>query len=169
MRAVAVLVFVVAAALPGAACGSGAAPSAAQLHLRQIASRLDSPTYVTSAPGQRGVLYVTEQPGVVRVLVNGKLRAQPFIDIGNLVKSGGEQGLLSIAFHPGYAKNHRFFLYFNDTTGDVRVYEFQSNGTVGLPNTGKSLLRVSHREFDNHDGGQLQFGPDGLLSGSSCD
>ncbi len=169
MRAVAVLVFVVAAALPGAACGSGAAPSAAQLHLRQIASGLDSPTYVTSAPGQRGVLYVTEQPGVVRVLVNGKLRAQPFIDIGNLVKSGGEQGLLSIAFHPGYAKNHRFFLYFNDTTGDVRVYEFQSNGTVGLPNTGKSLLRVSHREFDNHDGGQLQFGPDGLLYAGTGD
>jgi Glucose / Sorbosone dehydrogenase len=109
------------------------------------------------------VLYITEQPGAVRVLVNGKLRAQPFIDISSMVKSAGEQGLLSIAFHPRYSSNHRFFLYFNDTTGDVRVYEFQSNGTIGLPNTGRSLLRVPHREFDNHDGGQLQFGPDGLL------
>ena len=168
MKRLGVLVFVVAALL-GAACGSSASQEAAQIHLRQIASGLDSPTYVTSAPGQRGVLYVVEQPGVVRVLVNGKLRAQPFIDISSMVKSGGEQGLLSIAFHPSYAKNHRFFLYFNDSTGDVRVYGFQSNGTIGLPSTGKPLLRVAHREFDNHDGGQLQFGPDGLLYAGTGD
>ena len=164
-----VLVFVLAMALPGAACGSDASPSAAQFHLNQIVSGLDSPTYVTSAPGQPGALYVTEQPGVVLVIVNGELRTQPFIDIRNMVKSGGEQGLLSIAFHPGYAKNHRFFLYFNDKTGDVRVFEFKSNGTIGLPSTGKSLLRVRHREFDNHDGGQLQFGPDGLLYSGTGD
>ena len=164
-----VLVLVLAAALPGSACGSNGSAGAARFHLRLIASGFDSPTYVTSAPGQPGTLYVTEQPGVVLMIVNGKLRAQPFIDIRSMVKSGGEQGLLSIAFHPGYAKNHRFFLYFNDKSGDVRVYEFQSNGTVGLPNTGKSLLRVAHREFDNHDGGQLQFGPDGLLYAGTGD
>ena len=169
MRKRGVLVFVLAAALPGAACGSSASQGATQFHLRQIASGLDSPTYVTSAPGQRGVLYVTEQPGVVREIVNGKLRGQPFIDIHTMVKSGGEQGLLSIAFHPNYATNHRFYLYFNDRTGDVRVYQFQSNGTVGLPATGRSLLRVAHREFDNHDGGQLQFGPDGLLYAGTGD
>jgi glucose/arabinose dehydrogenase len=162
-------VFVLAAALPGAACGSNASQESTQLRMRQIASGLNSPTYVSSAPGQSGVLYVVEQPGVVRVLVNGQLRAQPFIDISSIVKSGGEQGLLSIAFHPGYAKNHRFFLYFNDTTGDVRVYEFRSNGTIGLPNTGRPLLRVAHREFDNHDGGQLQFGPDGMLYAGTGD
>ena len=169
MRGVGVLVFVLAAALPGAACGSGSAQGAAQFHLRRLASGLDSPTYVTSAPGQPGTLYVTEQPGVVRVIVNGTLRAQPLIDIHQMVKSGGEQGLLSIVFHPAYATNHRFFLYFNDTTGDVRVFEFQSNGTIGLPSTGRSLLRVAHREFDNHDGGQLQFGPDGLLYAGTGD
>ena len=81
MRGLAVLVFVLAGALPGAAHGSSASQGAAQLHLRQIASGLDSPTYVTAAPGQRGTLYVTEQPGAVRVIVNGKLRAQPFTDI----------------------------------------------------------------------------------------
>jgi glucose/arabinose dehydrogenase len=169
MRKLGVLAFVFVAVLPGGAGADPASPDAAQFHLRQIASGLDSPTYVTTAPGQPGALYVTEQPGVVLVIVNGQLRTQPFIDIRNMVKSGGEQGLLSIAFHPGYAKNHRFFLYFNDKTGDVRVYEFQSNGTIGLPNTGKSLLRVSHREFDNHDGGQLQFGPDGLLYAGTGD
>jgi glucose/arabinose dehydrogenase len=164
-----VLVFALTTALPGAACGGGSSTTQAQLHLRLIASGLDSPTYVTSAPGQRGTLYVTEQPGVVRVIVNGRLRSEPFIDIHSMVKSGGEQGLLSIAFHPGYARNHRFFLYFNDTTGDVRVYEFRSNGTIGLPGSGKALLRVAHREFDNHDGGQLQFGPDGLLYAGTGD
>ena len=169
MRSLGALVFVLAAALPGAACGSSAAKGSSQLHLRQIASGLNSPTYITSAPGQKGVLYVTEQPGRVRVIANGKLRAQAFMDITSMVKSGGEQGLLSIAFHPGYANNHRFFLYFNDTSGDVRVYEFQSNGSVGLPSSGKSLLRVNHREFDNHNGGQLQFGPDGLLYAGTGD
>ena len=169
MKSLGVLAIVVAAALPGAACGSSASRGAAQPHLRQIASGLDSPTYITSAPGQKGVLYVTEQPGRVRVIVNGKLRAQPFLDITGMVKAGGEQGLLSIAFHPGYAKNHRFFLYFNDTSGDVRVYEFRSNGSVGLPSSGKSLLRVNHREFDNHNGGQLQFGPDALLYAGTGD
>ena len=164
-----VLVFVLAAALPGAARGISTAEDAAQFHLRQIASGLDSPTYVNSAPGQPGVLYVTEQPGIVLKIVNGKPPTQAFIDIRSMVKSGGEQGLLSIAFHPKYATNHRFYLYFNDPTGDVRVYQFQSNGTVGLPSTGRSLLRVSHREFDNHDGGQLQFGPDGLLYAGTGD
>lgn len=168
MRRLGVLVFVLAA-LPGVACGSSASQDAAPLHLRQIASGLDSPTYVTSAPGQKGVLYVTEQPGRVRTIVNGRLRAQPFIDITSMVKSGGEQGLLSIAFHPRYLQNHRFFLYFNDLNGDVRVYEFRSNGSVGQPSTGESLLRVNHREFENHNGGQLQFGPDGLLYAGTGD
>ena len=62
-----------------------------------------------------------------------------------MVKSGGEQGLLSLAFHPGYAKNHRFFVYFNDTNGDVRVYEYRSSGGVGVPGSGRSLLLVPHR------------------------
>jgi glucose/arabinose dehydrogenase len=118
---------------------------------------------------QPGKLYVVEQPGLILVLQNGKVRTQPFLDIRRLVRSGGEQGLLSIAFHPNYAKNHRFFVYFNDKSGDVRVFEFRSNGTVGLPGTAKSLLRVGHRQYSNHDGGQLQFGPDGRLYAGTGD
>ena len=160
----------VAVALPGAACGGGSSDSAqSRLRLRLVASGLDDPVFVGAPRGERGKLYVVEQPGVIRVLVNGRLRQEPFLDIHNMVKSGGEQGLLSMAFHPNYAKNHRFFVYFNDTTGDVRVYEFRSNGTIGLPDTGRPLLRVPHREFDNHDGGQLQFGPDGRLYAGTGD
>src|SRR5438132_1389513 len=166
MRWAGVVVAAIAVTIPGAACGGSARST---LHMRLVASGLDSPVYVTAPRGERGKLYVVEQPGVIRVLVNGRLQPQPFLDIHDMVKSGGEQGLLSLAFHPNYAKNHRFFVYFNDTSGDVRVYEYRSNGTIGLPGTGKSLLLVPHREFDNHNGGQLQFGPDGLLYAGTGD
>jgi len=166
IRVAGVLLVLLAAALPGAACGQN---GSATLSMQPFARGFDSPVYVTAPRSEPGKLYVVEQTGVIRVLVNGKLRAQPFLDIRSRVQSGGEQGLLSMAFHPRYAKNHRFFVYFNDKSGDVRVYEFRSNGTVGLPSTGKSLLRVGHREFDNHDGGQLQFGPDGRLYAGTGD
>ena len=161
-----VLAVAIAAAVPGAACG---AQKAAQLHLKLVASGFDSPVLVGAPRSEPGKLYVVEQPGVIRVLVNGHLRAQPFLDIHTMVTSGGEQGLLSVAFDPHYATNHRFYVYFNDTSGDVRVYRFLSNGTIGLPGTAKALLRVPHREFSNHDGGQLQFGPDGRLYAGTGD
>ena len=172
MRVLGVTLALVAAALPGSACGQSSSPSSTasqQVHLRQFASGFDSPVYVTATRSEPGNLYVVEQPGVIRVLENGKLRPQPFLDIRSRVTSGGEQGLLSMAFDPKYKKNHRFFVYFNDRSGDVRVYSFRSNGTVGLPSTGVSLLRVNHREFSNHNGGQLQFGPDGLLYAGTGD
>jgi glucose/arabinose dehydrogenase len=172
MRWLGLIVVAAAVALPGAASGESASPNGQtreQVRMRPFVSGLDSPVYITAPRSEPRNLYVVEQPGVIRVIVNGKLRARPFLDIRSRVRSGGEQGLLSMAFHPRYAKNHRFFVYFNDRSGDVRVYEFRSNGTVGLPSTGKSLLRVNHREFSNHDGGQLQFGPDGRLYAGTGD
>jgi glucose/arabinose dehydrogenase len=166
MRWFGVIIAVVAAVLPGAAGGAG---EHSQLRLRPFASGFDSPVFVGTPRSEPGKLYVVEQSGVIRVLVNGRLRAQPFLDIRGQVRSGGEQGLLSVAFHPNYAKNHRFFVYFNDKSGDVRVFEFRSNGTVGLPGTAKSLLRVGHRQYSNHDGGQLQFGPDRRLYAGTGD
>jgi glucose/arabinose dehydrogenase len=152
-----------------ATCAAASGPQRSQLHLRLFASGFDSPVFVTATPSEARTLYVVEQPGLIHVLVNGKLRAKPFLDIRSMVRSGGEQGLLSMAFHPNYKRNHRFFVYFNDQSGDVRVYEFRSNGTVGLRRTARALLRVPHREFDNHDGGQLQFGPDGRLYAGTGD
>jgi len=172
MKVLGVTLALFAAALPGAASGQSAAPShtaSRQISLRPFATGFDSPVYVTAPRSEPGKLYVVEQPGVIRVLVNGKLRTQPFLDIRSRVTSGGEQGLLSMAFDPNYTKNHRFFVYFNDKSGDVRVFKFRSNGTVGLPSTGVSLLDVNHREFSNHNGGQLQFGPDGLLYAGTGD
>ncbi len=118
----------------------------------------EAPVYATSAPGQPGKLYVVEQAG--RIMVLGS--ATPFFDIRPLVLSGGEQGLLSVAFDPGYATNHRFYVDYTDRNGDTRVVRYTSNGTVGNPATAEQLLFV--KDFaSNHNGGQLQFGPDGLL------
>jgi glucose/arabinose dehydrogenase len=172
MRLLGVTIALLAVALPGAACGqsgSRAQPQQEQVRLRAFASGFDSPVYVTAPRSEPGKLYVVEQPGLILVLQNGKLRSKPFLDLRSRVRSGGEQGLLSMAFHPSYAKNHRFFVYFNDRSGDVRVFEFRSNGVDGLPGSGKSLLRVPHREFSNHNGGQLQFGPDGRLYAGTGD
>ena len=117
-----------------------------------------SPVYVTSTPSEPGKLYVVEQAG--RIMVRGS--TTPFLDIRSLVKSGGELGLLSMAFDPNYAKNHRFYVDYTDQNGDTRVVRYASNGTTGNPRTAKQLLFV--KDFaSNHNGGQLQFGPDGRL------
>jgi glucose/arabinose dehydrogenase len=151
---------VVAVLLPGAA---GGGQSKGQLHLRLVVSGLQEPTFVGAPRSEPGRLYVVERAGVIRVVVNGRLRAQPFLDIRSRVGSDdGEQGLLSVAFHPRYATNHRFFVDYTDKRGDTRVVEFRSNGTVGLPGTARQVLFVN-QPYSNHNGGQVEFGPDGKL------
>jgi glucose/arabinose dehydrogenase len=155
-----VLLAVVAAVLPGAA---GGGREQAQFRMRVIASGLESPVFVGAPRSEPDRLYVVEKPGLIRVLVDGKQRAEPFLDIRNRVgDSDSEQGLLSMAFHPGYATNHRFFVNYTDNRGDTRVVEYRSNGTVALPGTARQLLFVN-QPYSNHNGGQLQFGPDGKL------
>ena len=126
-----------------------------------VLTGLDAPLYVATAPGEPNNLYVVEQPGVIRVVVNGKLRARPFLDIHRLVVSGGEQGLLSVAFHPKYRTNHKFYVDYTDLNGNTRVMEYKSNGTVATKRL-RQVLFVN-QPYANHNGGQLQFGPDGRL------
>jgi glucose/arabinose dehydrogenase len=151
---------VVAAALVAVSCAS-AAGERSQLRLRTFISGLDSPLYATIAPGEPNNLYVVEQPGRILVATNGKLRKKPFLDIREIVRSGGEQGLLSVAFHPKYEKNHRFYVDYTDAIGDTRVAEYRSNGRTAAARV-RQLLYVK-QPYPNHNGGQLQFGPDGLL------
>ncbi len=152
----ALLALAVAAAAPAGAAG---APSASPpVVLRGLAS----PTDVTAPAGQPGRLYVVEQRGTIRVVQNGRLRAEPFLDIRDLVASGGEQGLLSVAFHPRYAQNRRFYVDYTDKSGDTRVVEYRSDGVRAIPSTARQLL-FEHQPFSNHNGGQLAFGPDGRL------
>jgi glucose/arabinose dehydrogenase len=157
LRGLLPLALVAAAVL---ATGSASARSDA-LRIVRVA-HFSSPVYATSAPGEPGRLYVVEQAGRIMVLEGGRIRSTPFLDIRSLVVSGGEQGLLSVAFPPDYATSHLFYVDYTDRNGDTRVVQYRSNGRTALSGSAKQLLFV--KDFaSNHNGGQLQFGPDKLL------
>jgi glucose/arabinose dehydrogenase len=168
-RASALLAALLTLALP--ACGSaqdrtqtqdvpragdaGAARAKGGVALKRIGS-FDNPVYVTGAPGFPKLLFVVEQPGRVMVL-QGKQR-RVFLDIRDLVSYGGEQGLLSIAFPPDYARSKRFYVYYTDGDGAIRVDEFRrSSATRASRGSRRAVIDIPHAENTNHNGGQLQF------------
>src|SRR2546421_1995884 len=157
----AVLLTASAALLLGLWIGGAEGGHKAQSSFAHVASGFDAPVYVTSAPGDPTTLYVVEQPGTIKIVRNGS-SAGTFLDIRSAVRSGGEQGLLSVAFHPQYATNHRFYVDYTDTRGDTRVVEFRSANGVGRRGTARQLLFVD-QPYANHNGGQLQFDRNGYL------
>ena len=100
-----------------------------------VARGLDSPVDLVSAPGERDRLYVVEQPGRIRVLEDGVVRSEPFLDIRRRVSRKGEQGLLILAFHPDYSRTRRFIVHYTDVRGDTRLVEYRSDGERALPRT----------------------------------
>jgi glucose/arabinose dehydrogenase len=140
---------------------ASARPQVAQLRLQQVAGGLDSPVYVSAPRNERDRVYVVLQDGKIVVLENGRVREQPFLDIDSQVMSGGEQGLLSVAFHPRYATSHLFYVDYTDNNGDTRVVEYRSDGQKAVKRV-RQLLFVD-QPYPNHNGGQLAFGPDGRL------
>lgn len=126
-----------------------------------VASGLDRPTWVGTAPGD-AALWVLEQPG--RVVRLAGERRQVALDLSARVRTGGEQGLLGVAFHPQFASNRLLYLHYSDRAGNTNVAEFRVNatGTAISPRPLRTLLRVEQPE-ENHNGGQLAFGPDGRL------
>ena len=155
---------VIAAALVLVTGASGASQRDARtaLRLTVFASGFSSPVHVAAPLNEPSKLYVVEQGGTIQVLVNGKRRAAAFLDVSALIRAGGEQGLLSMAFHPDYAKNKRFYVNYTDTAGHTNVVEYRSNGTKALPATARRLLFIK-QPYSNHTGGQVAFGPDGRL------
>jgi glucose/arabinose dehydrogenase len=136
------LALVVAAALvvPAASAKRNAVPTV-------VVRGLGGLTHLAAPASEPGRLYAVEQRGVIRVVQAGKLRPQPFLDIHTRVSCCGEQGLLSVAFHPRYARNHLFYVDYTDTAGNSRVVEYRSNGRAAILSSAR----------------QLAFGPDGLL------
>ena len=128
--------------------------------VRAFAEGLNRPTWVGGAPGE-DALWVLEQPG--RVLRLDGSRRQVVLDLADQVKLGAEQGLLGIAFHPDFATDRRLYLHWSDPSGDTSVAEFRAgrDGTID-PQPLRELLHVEQPE-ENHNGGQLLFGPDGRL------
>ena len=145
--------------------GPGPGPGPGNPGLHRITDRLSSPVYVTAPPGDTARLFVVEQGGRVRVLHHDSLLAKPFLDIGVHIVSGGEQGLLSLAFHPSYSANGRFYVYFTNRVGDIRIvrYTVSADPDVADSTSGDTVLAVVHQPYGNHNGGLVLFGPDGKL------
>ncbi len=151
------------------ACGSAPAGSepartaAAGVKLTKLGS-FSAPVYVAQPPGERRRLFVVEQGGKIVVVRDGRSLAQPFLDVSSKLVSGGEQGLLGLAFAPDYASSGRFYVFYTDTNGDERVVEYRRGSSPDRadPGSARTLLVQADTE-SNHNGGQLAFGPDGLL------
>ncbi len=127
------------------------------------------PVYLTAPPADSHRLFVVEQAGRVMVLANDSTQAtgpRTFLDLTGQISAGGERGLLSVAFHPQYASNGRFYVYFTASNGDIRIVRYNvssSNPDSADPATADTVLKVAHPTYGNHNGGQLQFGPDSML------
>jgi glucose/arabinose dehydrogenase len=123
--------------------------------------------YVAGAPGFPKLLFVVEQGGTVRVLRGGHKVGRPFLDISDLISSGGERGLLSIAFPPDYRQSRRFYVYYTDPAGNIRVDEFKrSSATRAARGSRRQVIEIPHPVNANHNGGQLQFLGDLLYLGT---
>jgi glucose/arabinose dehydrogenase len=147
------------ATLPAA---SRAAPA---IQLQLVTGGLSDPVFVTSAPDGSGRLFIVEQTGKIRIWKGGTLLSRPFLDVGPSISHGSEQGLLGLAFHPGYKTNHKLYINYTRTNGDTVISEYRSSSTD--PDfvdwrTGRVIMKVT-QPYANHNGGMLAFGRDGFL------
>ncbi|MEE8331520.1 MAG: PQQ-dependent sugar dehydrogenase [Acidimicrobiia bacterium] len=129
-----------------------------------VTRELDKPVFAV-APRGDDRLFVVEQDGLIRLVVDEELVTQPFLDIDSLVGSRNlEQGLLGLAFHPSYAANGRFFVYYTDNEGHSRLVEYSVSDDPNRadPESAKFVLG-ENQPASNHNAGMLAFGPDGYL------
>jgi len=165
-----VLLVAVFSLLAPAACGSAPAgdttvarDAAAGVKLTRIGA-FSSPLYVAQPPGDRKRLFVVEQGGRIRVVRGGRVLRRPFLDISSRVVSGGEQGLLGLAFAPDYRRSGRFYVNYTDTSGDTHIVEYRRGSSPDRANVrSERQLIFQDQPEPNHNGGQLAFGRDGLL------
>ncbi len=154
-----------------AACGSesdtgSAAPTSTSLKLQAVTNSLSSPVFLTTPPGDQTRLFVVEQSGTIKVLdrANGTVLAT-FLTVTGIA-SGGERGLLGLAFDPNYNANGRFYVHYTDANGAITIARFlvsPTNPNVADPASQIILVSIPHPTFANHNGGMLAFGPDGCL------
>jgi len=138
-------------------------PAQGELRLEDVASGFESPVYLTAPVGDDR-LFVVEQVGRVQIVQGGATLPTPFIDIRARVRSGGERGLLGMAFPPDFNSTGLFFLHYSDSNGDTRVSRFRTgtDPNAADPDSEQIYLTVP-QPFSNHNGGQIEFGPDGML------
>jgi glucose/arabinose dehydrogenase len=139
-------------------------PGPVTVGLQQVATGLNFPLYLTSPPGDDR-LFIVQKGGIIRVLKGGTLLETPFLDLTSKVSSkAGEQGLLGLAFPPDYASSGRFIVHYTDLSGDTRVSLFRVSGDPDHADpASESLVLEAPQPGVAHQGGQILFGPDGLL------
>jgi glucose/arabinose dehydrogenase len=142
--------------------GSTAAPAQRRPVRLLLLGRFDQPTYIAAPRGDRRRRFVVQREGSI-VVVRGRRRST-FLDIEDRVSTGGESGLLSMAFARDYGSSGRFYVYYTDNQGFIQIDQFRRSDDPNRadPESRRSVLRVPHFRF-NHKGGQLQVGPDGML------
>ena len=160
-----------------AAAFLAAVPSVAhaQLRARLLASGFNRPNGVVFDPVVPGAIHIVDQAGTIRVFANGGLRATPLIDLTSVISTGGEQGLLGMAFPPNAAATGRVFVHFTNTSGHSVVARFTRSASDPLvldpasrfdlkwPAAGGGRQGFITQPYSNHNGGHLAFGPDGYL------
>lgn len=138
-------------------------PDPQQYHWASVVSGLQSPIGIANAGDGSGRLFVIEQGGDIRIVENGQLLDQPFLNIRDRVgANGSERGLLGLDFHPKYKENGYFYVNYTDQNGNSVVSRFHAQANTADPASEKKLLSVE-QPFPNHNGGSVAFGPDGYL------
>jgi glucose/arabinose dehydrogenase len=155
-----------AAAASGAAAPSGAAAAArpTAVRLQRLSGTYPGALYVTAAPGDRSRLFVAQQGGRISVIKSGRPLAVPFLDLSGVISTGGERGLLGLAFDPQYRSNGFFYVDYTDVNGDTRVVRYRVSGDPDVADrSSATVILAVAQPYPNHNGGQLAFGPDGRL------
>lgn len=156
-------ILFLAALWPAAAFAQSAEIDGVTVTTELVAENLGNPVFLTSPPDDTR-LFVVDQAGRILILSEGAVREEPFLDIGDLVSGGGEQGLLGLAFHPRYAENGRFFVDYTDVNGDTQIVEYRASSDPNLADSKSATTLLSiDQPYSNHNGGWIAFGPDGYL------
>nr|BAL58732.1 glucose/sorbosone dehydrogenase [Candidatus Acetothermum autotrophicum] len=137
-----------------------------QLELQKLVDGFTRPVYLTHAGDGSGRLFVVEQAGIIQIIRNGQTLATPFLDIRDRVESGGEKGLLSVAFHPKYKENGRFFVNYTARKEGVLksvIAEYRVSSHPDVADRTERVILEIEQPFANHNGGLNKFGPDGFL------
>jgi glucose/arabinose dehydrogenase len=158
------LLLALAAPFAATTCGSTEEPEAAGVRIALL-GRFNEPTYITAPPGDRRRRFVVERAGRIRVVAGRRKLRRPFLSMPGRVQTGGESGMLSMAFAPDYARSRRYYVYFTDNAGAIVVEQYRAsarNPNRTQRGSRRLVIRQPHPRY-NHKGGQLQFGPDGML------
>ncbi len=132
------------------------------ISLTQFASGFTDPVEITHAGDSR--LFVVQQGGLIKIVnANGTTNATPFLNLSSIISTGGERGLLGLAFHPNYATNGFFFVNYTNTAGNTVIARYSVSANPNVASTTGTILMTITQPFSNHNGGSIKFGPDGYL------